>query len=97
MQQWWVRAANFINTFVNPIGMDTIGWKYYIWYCCWIAFEACCIFFLFPETSGRTLEELAFLFEGEEANQEMQKRMEKAVDITHAAEDKEEVERVEKV
>lgn len=99
MQQWWVRAANFINTFVNPIGMDTIGWKYYIWYCCWISFEACCIYFLFPETSGRTLEELAFLFEGDEANQEMQKRMEKVVDIPHGHGDLEkgEVVNVEKV
>ncbi|KAL4874017.1 hypothetical protein BDV12DRAFT_191887 [Aspergillus spectabilis] len=26
------KAANFVNAFVNPIGLDAIGWKYYIVY-----------------------------------------------------------------
>lgn len=26
----------------------------------WLLFEVCFVFFMFPETSGRTLEELAF-------------------------------------
>lgn len=60
MQQWWSRAATFINTFVNPIGLDNIGWKYYIWYCCWITVEGVVIYLFFPETAGRTLEELSF-------------------------------------
>lgn len=60
MQQWWSRAATFINTFVNPIGMDNIGWRYYIWYCCWITVEGIVIYLFFPETAGRTLEELSF-------------------------------------
>lgn len=67
--------ATFINTFVNPIGMDTIGWRYYIWYCVWLVVEGITIYFIFPETSNRTLEELAFLFEG----QEMQDRVEAKV------------------
>lgn len=29
-------------------------------YCGWIAFEFIIVFFLYPETHGRTLEELAF-------------------------------------
>lgn len=29
-------------------------------YCVWVGFEIICIYFLWPETSGRTLEELAF-------------------------------------
>ncbi|PNS16848.1 hypothetical protein CAC42_4812 [Sphaceloma murrayae] len=61
--QLFGRGAGFFNTFVNPIGLDNIGWKYLITYCCWIAFEIVVVYFLFPETSGRTLEELAFLFE----------------------------------
>lgn len=35
-------------------------------YVCWIAFEVVVVWFLFPETAGRTLEELAFLFEDKE-------------------------------
>ena len=29
-------------------------------YCVWIAFEVTFVYFMFPETSGRTLEELTF-------------------------------------
>ncbi|GJE87512.1 hexose transporter [Phanerochaete sordida] len=63
--QWWGRAAGFFNQFVNPIGIANAGWKYYISYCIFLVFEAVFVYFLFPETSGRSLEELAFLFEGD--------------------------------
>lgn len=76
MYQLSIGTSNLINTVVSPIGMDSLKWKFYIWYCVWIFFEALCIYLLFPETSGRTLEELAFLFEGQEASQKAQKRME---------------------
>lgn len=75
MQQWWGRAANFINTFVNPIGLDNIGWRYYIWYCTWLGVELLTVFFIFPETSQHTLEELAFLFEGKEMQDKVDARV----------------------
>jgi hypothetical protein len=37
--QFWGRGAAFFTTFVNPIGLDNVGWKYLISYCCWLAFE----------------------------------------------------------
>lgn len=58
--QFFGRMANFFTTFVNPIGLDNIGWKWLITYCCWLAFEIVFVWFFFPETSNRTLEELAF-------------------------------------
>ncbi|KAJ9606427.1 hypothetical protein H2200_009388 [Cladophialophora chaetospira] len=61
--QFFGRGAGFFTTFVNPIGLKNISWKWLITYCCWLAFEICFVWFFFPETSGRTLEELAFLFE----------------------------------
>ncbi|KAL8364929.1 hypothetical protein RB595_003968 [Gaeumannomyces hyphopodioides] len=61
--QLFSRLAGFFTTFVNPIGLESISWKYLITYCCILAFELVFIYFMFPETSGRTLEELAFLFE----------------------------------
>ena len=54
------RSASFFNQFVNPIGLKNLAWKYYIFYCAWIAFEILFIYFFFPETHGKTLEELAF-------------------------------------
>jgi sugar porter (SP) family MFS transporter len=61
--QFWGRGAAFFTTFVNPIGLKDISWKWLITYCCWLAFEIVFVYFMFPETYGRTLEELAFLFE----------------------------------
>ncbi|EGO02294.1 hypothetical protein SERLA73DRAFT_166753 [Serpula lacrymans var. lacrymans S7.3] len=61
--QWWGRVAGFFNQFVNPIGIDNAGWKYYISYCVWLVFEVLFVYFLFPETSKRTLEELTFMYE----------------------------------
>ena len=58
--QLFGRLAGFFTTFVNPIGLKDVGWKYLISYCCWLAFEVCFVYFMFPETFGRTLEELAF-------------------------------------
>jgi hypothetical protein len=52
--------ATFFNTFVNPIALEDIQWKYLITYVVWLAYEVCFVYFFFPETHGRTLEELAF-------------------------------------
>ncbi|KAL4897322.1 general substrate transporter, partial [Aspergillus ambiguus] len=61
--QFYGRGAAFFATYVNPVGLDRIAWKWLLVYCCWLLFELVFIFFFFPETAGRTLEELSFLFE----------------------------------
>lgn len=61
--QLFGKAAQFFGTYVNPIGFTAIQWKFLLAYCCWILVEAVLIYWLWPETSGRSLEELAFLFE----------------------------------
>lgn len=58
--QLFGRLAGFFTTFVNPIGLSNAGWKYLISYCCFLAYEIVFVYFMFPETFGRTLEELAF-------------------------------------
>ncbi|KAI6784694.1 Lactose permease-like protein [Emericellopsis cladophorae] len=63
VEQMTVRFAVFFNTYVNPIALDAIGWKYYIVYCVWILVEIATVYLLFPETKGRSLEELSFMFE----------------------------------
>ncbi|KAL2761099.1 hypothetical protein ACRALDRAFT_2096446 [Sodiomyces alcalophilus JCM 7366] len=76
--QLFGRLANFFTTFVNPIGLNNSGWRYLIFYCCWLAFEICFVYFFFPETAGRTLEELAFLFEDREKAEAAIQAVEKA-------------------
>jgi len=34
-----VDIALFFNQYVNPIALGKISWKYYIFYCVWLAFE----------------------------------------------------------
>ncbi|KAI0487742.1 guanine deaminase [Xylaria cf. heliscus] len=62
--QLWGRLASFFTTFVNPIGLQNSGWRYLISYVVFLAYEITFVYFFFPETFGRTLEELAFLFHG---------------------------------
>jgi hypothetical protein len=58
--QLWGRSAGFFSTQVNPIGLADIKWRYLLVYVCWLCFEVAFIWFLFPETYNRTLEELTF-------------------------------------
>jgi len=58
--QLFGRLAGFFTTFVNPIGLENISWKWLIVYVCWLAYEVVFVWFMFPETANRTLEELAF-------------------------------------
>jgi hypothetical protein len=87
--QLWGRLASFFATFVNPIGLENIAWKWLLVYDVFLGFEVVFVYFMFPETSGRTLEELAFLFEdkalAEKANEAVEEVVhdEKAGSITH--------------
>jgi hypothetical protein len=60
--------SGIFNQYVNPIGIDTLGWKFYIVYVVVLVLECLAIYFLFVETKGPALEEIAFLFDGEDAN-----------------------------
>lgn len=57
----------FFNTFVNPIALDAISWKYYIVFVAVLVAFLLSVYFTYPETRGRTLENMAELFDGEGA------------------------------
>lgn len=79
VEQLTVRFAVFFNTYVNPIALDSIGWKYYIVYCVWILVEILTVYMVFPETHNRTLEELSFMFEGKEVQDKVQQNVDKVL------------------
>ncbi|KAL2153546.1 hypothetical protein VTH82DRAFT_4701 [Thermothelomyces myriococcoides] len=81
VEQLTVRFAVFFNTYVNPIALSNIGWKYYIVYCVWILVEIATVYFLFPETHNRTLEELSFIFEGKAVQEKMQQNVDKVLEV----------------
>jgi hypothetical protein len=81
VEQLTVRFAVFFNTYVNPIALDAIGWRYYIVYCVWILVEIATVYWLFPETHNRTLEELSFIFEGKAVQEKVERNVDKALHV----------------
>ncbi|KAJ5627624.1 MFS sugar transporter [Penicillium lividum] len=57
--------APLFNSFVNPIAMDAIHWKYYIVYIVLLALILVCVYLVYPETRGHSLENMAAIFDGE--------------------------------
>ncbi|SPO01577.1 related to hexose transporter protein [Cephalotrichum gorgonifer] len=79
VQQIFGKLAGFFSTNVNSLALDALEWKYLAIYCGWIAFEFIVIYLLYPETHGRTLEELAFLFEDDDLKERVSAAVEKNV------------------
>jgi len=66
-----VQVALTINNYVNPIPLDGVWmgteWKLYAVYTAWIFCELVFVYFFYIETKGPTLEEIARIFDGENA------------------------------
>lgn len=60
--------AGIFNQWVNPVGIEALGWKFYLVYVVVLVLECLAIYFLYVETKGPTLEEIATLFDGNDAN-----------------------------
>ena len=71
-----VSLAGFLNQYLNPVGLASIGWKCeqdlctwltadYIVYDVWIAFELVIVFLFFKETRYMSLEETAVVYDGQ--------------------------------
>lgn len=57
------KGSIFVNTFVNPIGLESIQWKFYIVYIVWLVVEIGCVYLFFVETKGPSLEAVAEKFD----------------------------------
>lgn len=62
-----VDLALFFNSYVNPIAMTKLTWKYYMIYTIWVAFEFVVVWFFYIETRNTPLEEIVKHFDGDEA------------------------------
>jgi hypothetical protein len=70
---------------VNPIGLRHLAWKFYFVYIVILIIECLCIWFLFVETRGPTLEEIARLFDGASANVSGKQVLDKKSDLAGSA------------
>ncbi|KZT63382.1 hexose transporter [Daedalea quercina L-15889] len=75
-----VSLGLIFNQYVNPVALQRLAWKYYIFYCCWIAFEFVFIYFMLVETKNRTLEETAALFDHKDLAKEVAEVIESPAD-----------------
>ncbi|THV75592.1 general substrate transporter [Aureobasidium pullulans] len=86
------------NTFVNPIALERIAWRYYIVFVVVLIIYGITVYVWFPETKGYSLEQMAVVFDGNVAEvpypAEIAERS--ASMVSHGGE-KEGVVRVEKV
>ncbi|KAJ5185313.1 Major facilitator superfamily domain general substrate transporter [Penicillium cf. griseofulvum] len=71
-------VACFFNQYVNPVAFTAIAWKYYCVFLGSLVMFLVLIYFLFPETKGRSLEEVAMIFDKEnESEIDSQKKTDK--------------------
>ncbi|EFQ35755.1 hypothetical protein CGRA01v4_01579 [Colletotrichum graminicola] len=59
--------GGLFNMFVNPVALQSIGWKYYFVYVVFLVAFLVISYLFYPETRGHTLEQIALIFDGEEA------------------------------
>lgn len=52
LQQFFSRGASFATTFINPIRLENVGWKYFISYCVILVLEVVFVYFSFAQISG---------------------------------------------
>lgn len=57
-------TATMLNTFINPIALEALEWKYYFVFLAIIAIITVIMYFYYPETQGHSLEEIAVIFDG---------------------------------
>jgi len=58
----FINIANMTNTYGISVGIAAIGWKLYLVFIGWMVIELIVVYFFFPETKGKTLEELGEVF-----------------------------------
>jgi MFS family permease len=58
--------SGVLNQYVNPIGLAHLSWKFYFVYIVILVIEVACVWFLFIETKGPTLEEITHFFDKED-------------------------------
>lgn len=62
-----VALGLFFSNYVNPVGIASISWKFYVCYLVWLTVQCFVVYFFYIETKNTTLEEIAKHFDGEKA------------------------------
>jgi len=63
-----------INTYVPPIAIAQVSWRFYIFYILFDAFGAIVVYLIFIETRGWNLEEIEGIFQSDSPKKESLKK-----------------------
>lgn len=63
---------NFIIAFMVPPMLSSLHWGTYIFFAVWTALGGAFIYFIVPETKGKTLEEMDMVFGSHTSTEEME-------------------------
>ncbi|KAL2208325.1 general substrate transporter [Sarocladium strictum] len=80
-------SASFFTGYVNPVAIDSIGWRYYIVACVVLGIECAFAWWYLPETKGKGLEEIGEIFDGDELVTGTQAISKQREEISHAMDD----------
>jgi hypothetical protein len=86
-----VVVANFFNTFVNPIALEAIGWKYYFVFIVVLVAMGLTVYFFYPETRGYTLEHMAVIFDGDDTASPSEETTARASSVASISEKKNDI------
>jgi len=62
--QFWTLGFIALSTFAIPVGLENMAWKFYTIFIGWVVVEFAVVWWLYPETKGPSLEEIAVIFDG---------------------------------
>ncbi|KAG9252386.1 general substrate transporter [Emericellopsis atlantica] len=65
--QLFATCFTLLSTYAIPVGLERMAWKFYLIFIPWVLVETVVLWFVFPETKGPTLEEIAAIFDGLDA------------------------------
>ncbi|KAJ5971401.1 Major facilitator superfamily domain general substrate transporter [Penicillium vulpinum] len=65
LYHFFATCFTLLATYAFPIGLENIAWKFYTIFIPWVAIEFIVVCFVYPETKGYSLEEIATIFDKE--------------------------------
>lgn len=62
LQQLAANCIQLIFQYATPLGLESLGWKWFIVHISYIIIDLAVIWFFLPESKGYALEEIAVIF-----------------------------------
>lgn len=79
--QLFATCFSLLSTYAVPVDLQNMAWKFYLIFVPWVAIEFVVVYFVYPETKGPSLEEIAMVFDGPSGTTFLSQKI---ADVEHA-------------